>query len=53
MMVERENAIQDLKEQLEAATSARDRGFKTIQLLMKKTHDMNEEIEKFKSKEVS
>lgn len=53
MMVERENTIEDLKEQLEATTTARDRGLKTIQYLMKKTHDMNEDIEKFKSKEVS
>lgn len=52
LMIVRENEYQDLKDQLANVTGARDRGFKTIQLLMKRTHDMNEELEKFKSKEV-
>lgn len=52
LMVARENAYQDLREELNVAVNNRDRGMQTIQLLMAKTKDMTDEIERYKMKEV-
>lgn len=51
-MVIRENAYQAMEDEARMAIASRDRGLQTIQLLMSKTKDMADEIERYKLKEV-